>query len=65
MGAIVMYWFSRLSGFAESDYAPVLQTLVESYKEKEEEVFHKSCDDSIFRTMDNEVNSKLLFSILH
>jgi hypothetical protein len=47
--------FSRLSGFGDSDFAPVLQTLVEAYREKDEEAFSRSCDDSIFRTMDNEV----------
>ena len=48
----------RLSGFGDSDFAPVLQTLVEAYKEKEEESFYKSCDNVLFRTMDNEVCCK-------
>lgn len=45
----------RVSGFVDSDFAPVLHSLVEAYKEKEEDAFNKCCDDSIFRTMDNEV----------
>ena len=51
-----LFFLCRLSGFSDSDFAPVLQTLVESYKEKDEEAFNKSCDDSIFRAMDNEVS---------
>lgn len=56
---VLLYYITlychRMSGFAGSDFAPVLQTLVEAYKEKDEESFFKCCDDSIFRTMDNEV----------
>lgn len=55
----------RLSGFADSDFAPVLQTLVEAYKEKEEESFYRCCDDSVFRTMDNEVHNKALTCLYH
>lgn len=45
----------RLSGFVDSDFAPVLQTLVEAYKEREEETFNTCCDHSVFRATDNEV----------
>lgn len=52
----ILLCLCRVSGFADSDFAPVLHTLVEAYKEKEESVYNKCCDDSIFRTMDNEAS---------
>ena len=62
---VVTLWdcFCSISGFADSDYSPVLQSLVEAYKEKEEEAFYKCCDDSIFRTMDNEVSTWLWINV--
>ena len=51
--------FSRLPfsipGFVNSDEAPVLDKLIESYQNREEEEFHECCDNAVFRAMDNEV----------
>ena len=44
-----------IPGFVGSEYGPVLDSMLESYREKDEEAFVKCCDDSIFRIMDNEV----------
>ena len=44
-----------IPGFADSDEAPALDRLIETYQEREEEEFHECCDNAVFKTMDNEV----------
>ena len=43
-------------GFVDSDEAPVLDRLIETYQDHEEEEFHECCDNAVFRSMDNEVS---------
>lgn len=44
-----------IGGFAGSDEAPLLERMIEAYRERNEEEFEQCCDDITFRTMDNEV----------
>lgn len=44
-----------IPGFADSDEAPALDRLIETYQDREEEEFHECCDNAVFKTMDNEV----------
>lgn len=44
----------RMHGFPSSDAAPLLERLLQAYRERDQELFHKCCDDVLFRTMDNE-----------
>ena len=45
-----------IPGFVDSDEAPALDKLIETYQDREEEEFHECCDDAVFKTMDNEVD---------
>lgn len=46
-----------IPGFVDSDEAPALDRLIETYQDREEEEFHECCDNAVFKTLDNEVKS--------
>ncbi len=51
------FLFYSKSSFSRSEYAPVLEPLVDAYREKAEEDFIKYCSDTVFKIMDIEVRS--------
>ncbi len=46
-----------MSGFPGSDAAALLDSLLEAYREGDSDALNKTCDNVLFRTMDNEVTS--------
>lgn len=50
-----LHCMCSIPGFADSDEAPALDRLIETYQDREEEEFHECCDNAVFKTMDNEV----------
>ena len=39
----------------DSDEAPVLDRLIEAYRERDSEAMQECCNNVVFRSMDNEV----------
>jgi len=47
---------SGMHGFPNSDAAPLLEAMLVAYREGDGQAFSKCCDDTIFKSMDNEVS---------
>jgi len=45
----------RVPGFMDSDEAPVLERLIDAYRERDSDAMRECCDSAVFRSMDNEV----------
>ena len=56
----------RVPGFLDSDEAPLLERLIEAYREKDSDALEQCCNDAVFRSMDTEVQAQpytLTFSL--
>ena len=49
----------RVPGFLDSDEAPLLERLIEAYREKDSDALEQCCNDAVFRSMDTEVQAQL------
>ena len=52
------FLFLRVPGFLDSDEAPLLERLIEAYRERDSEILEQCCNDAVFRSMDTEVRYK-------
>ena len=53
--AIVFLFVLRVPGFLDSDEAPLLERLIEAYRERDSEALEQCCNNAVFRSMDTEV----------
>ena len=47
----------RVPGFLDSDEAPLLERLIEAYREKDSDALEQCCNSAVFRSMDTEVQA--------
>ena len=48
----------RVPGFLDSDEAPLLERLIEAYREKDSDALEQCCNNAVFRSMDTEVQAQ-------
>lgn len=54
----VFIFVLRVPGFLDSDEAPLLERLIEAYREKDSDALEQCCNDAVFRSMDTEVRTQ-------